>query len=113
MPETEKMILLAEALEIVERRLVDKTLSNEILPIRQALNQTVVEDQIARLDLPPFNKSAMDGYAIPVGDEREEYRVLETIPAGGIPSKPLVLGKCYFRDTWSGCSLKGVENEKE
>ncbi|MCK4752590.1 MAG: molybdopterin molybdotransferase MoeA [Planctomycetes bacterium] len=92
MSETKEMIALAEALEIVERQLAGTALPTEIIPARQALYLTIVENQIARLDLPPFNKSAMDGYAIPAGDEQEEYHVIETIPAGGIPCKKLTPG---------------------
>jgi molybdopterin molybdotransferase len=92
MPETKEMILLAEALEILERELAAASLPIETIPVRKALCRTVVEDQIACLDLPPFDKSAMDGYAVGARDERDEYRVLETIAAGDIPSKNLIAG---------------------
>ncbi len=94
MPETSEMILLTEALEIVERELAGIILPTETIPVRKALFRTIVEDQIAHLDLPPFNKSAMDGYAIGAGDEREEYRVIETIPAGDVPTRKLTPGTC-------------------
>ncbi len=92
MSEIREVISLTEALQIVEQKLAGITLSVETIPVRQALFRTIVENQIARLDLPPFNKSAMDGYAVPAGNEQEEYHVLETIPAGGIPSRPLTAG---------------------
>jgi len=59
MPETKEMILLSEALEIVERQLTGKTLPNEIIPIQQSPGRTVVENQVSGLDIPPFNKSAL------------------------------------------------------
>ena len=34
----------------------------------------------------------MDGYAVMSGDERDEYRVLEHIPAGNMPTKELEPG---------------------
>ncbi|MFH1615575.1 MAG: molybdopterin molybdotransferase MoeA [Planctomycetota bacterium] len=92
MPETGEMILLSDALKIVEERLVGITLPVENIPVHQALGKTVVENQIARLDLPPFNKSAMDGYAVLASDEREEYRIIETVPAGSTPGKQLTPG---------------------
>jgi molybdopterin molybdotransferase len=92
MSETEDMISLTKALGIVEQELTGITLPVETIPVRQALGRTVVENQTACLDLPPFDKSAMDGYAVLDGDEREEYHVLETIPAGRVPTKKLVAG---------------------
>jgi molybdopterin biosynthesis enzyme len=41
-------------------------------------------DLRSRLDLPPVDKSAMDGYAVLAGDDRAEYRLVETMPAGAI-----------------------------
>lgn len=86
------MIPLSQALEIVDHQLAGVTLATETLDVRQALGRTVVADQIARVDLPPFDKSAMDGYAIPAGDQQEQYRLLETVPAGSVPSLPLTPG---------------------
>jgi len=92
MSETKEMILLAEALDIVENHLKPVNLPTEVIPVRQANGRTVVEEQISVLDVPAFNKSAMDGYAVPLGDERRQYRVLETVPAGSVPTKQLTAG---------------------
>ena len=45
-----------------------------------ALNQFAAEDLAAQLSLPVFDNSAMDGYAIIVGEKR--YRVIGEQPAG-------------------------------
>ena len=92
MSEKEEMISLTKALEIVEQELAGITLPVETVSVRQALGRTVIEDQTAHLDLPPFDKSAMDGFAVPAGDELEEYTVIETVPAGGVPGKQLTPG---------------------
>ena len=94
MSETGEMILLNEAIDIVTRELTGITLPTEIIPVRQALGFTIVEDQLSALDLPPFNKSAMDGYAVLEGDKRQQYRFLETIPAGAVPTMQLTPGTC-------------------
>ena len=86
------MITLTEALDIVERKLSGITLSTEVVPVIQALGLVAVEDQAARIDVPPFNKSAMDGYAISGGDELDEYTVIEIVPAGAVPKKELTSG---------------------
>jgi molybdopterin molybdotransferase len=49
-------------------------------------------DQRSCLDLPPFDKAAMDGYAVLGGDHRASYRVLETVAAGTVPAQKLEPG---------------------
>jgi len=92
MSEKKEMILLTKALEIVEKELAGITLTVETVSVRQALGRTIAEDQTARLDLPPFDKSAMDGYAVLEGEQRQEYHLIEVVPAGKMPSKKLEPG---------------------
>ena len=58
-------------------------------PLREALDAVLAEDVSSPLDLPPWDNSAMDGYAVRSADVREgaELDVIETIPAGQFPSK--------------------------
>lgn len=86
------MIPLDEALAIVDDTLATVRLPAETLPVRDALGRTLLLDATSRLDLPPFNKSAMDGYAILADDERHEYRLLGTVAAGEVASVPLAPG---------------------
>lgn len=86
------MISLAEAFETMDRTLAGRTLPGIHVPVGQAVGRTLRADQISRLDLPPFNKSAMDGYAVLAGDDRREYRVLEVVPAGQLPTARLEPG---------------------
>ena len=92
MPEHAKMITLNEAFEIVDEALADIRMPTETVAIGQALGRTLMADQASLLDLPPFDKSAMDGYAIPVGDEGDEYRVIESVAAGEVPTRKLEPG---------------------
>ena len=92
MSELGKTIPLSEALEIIDRVLREVKLPVETVPVGQALGRTVVSDQVSRLELPPFNKSAMDGYAVMADDERDGYRLLEVAPAGAVPTKRLEPG---------------------
>jgi molybdopterin molybdotransferase len=68
-------------------------LPTERMKTASALMRRIVEDQYSPLNLPPFNRSAMDGFAIPPGGKASErYRVLETVPAGTLPTKSLAPG---------------------
>ncbi len=86
------MITLSEAMETLREAVVGTSLPAEVVPVREAMGRIIVEDQVSRLDLPPFDKSAMDGFAVPPGPSRQDYRILETVAAGETPSMPLKPG---------------------
>jgi molybdopterin molybdotransferase len=46
------------------------------------------------MDMPPFNKSAMDGFACRRADLGNELTIIETIPAGYVPQKVIGLNQC-------------------
>lgn len=84
-------ITLSAAFAVVDRLLADRTVPDADAPVRDAVGRTLAEDQASRLDLPPFDKSAMDGYALP-DDGSGPYRVLETVAAGNAPTALLSPG---------------------
>ena len=92
MNQFEPTISLEEALGIVDSTLTEVKPVGERAPVRSALGRVIVADQRSRLDLPPFDKAAMDGYAVLAGDVRDEYRILETVPAGYVGTQPLTPG---------------------
>jgi molybdopterin molybdotransferase len=61
------------------------------LPCSQAVGCVLAEDVAADLDLPPFDKSVVDGYAVRVGDLDlgDRLSLGEVITAGKVPSRPL------------------------
>ncbi len=86
------MIPLEEAFRRLDDALAGLRLPVESLPTRSALGRVLAEDQHSRLDLPPFDKSAMDGYAIPSGQERDRYQLVGTVAAGQVPPHRLAPG---------------------
>jgi molybdopterin molybdotransferase len=63
-----------------------------------ALGRVIAEDVFADRDYPPFNRSAMDGYAIKAEDLQNgirQFEILDTIYAGGTSKKELASGQCY------------------
>jgi len=54
----------------------------------------LAEDVFADADMPPFNKSAMDGYACRNVDLDKELSLIEIIPAGQSPKHTIGAGEC-------------------
>jgi len=67
---------------------------HERVDIRQAANRVLAEDVRSDMDIPPFNKSAMDGYACRRVDLASELTVVETIPAGYRPARAVGPAQC-------------------
>ncbi len=74
------------------------------VPVRRALldalGYVLAEDLDSPLDLPPWDNSAMDGFAVRAEDVRgateaepRELPVVDDVPAGGFPSRPLRSGE--------------------
>jgi molybdopterin molybdotransferase len=71
-----------------------RQLGSERIDFQDALNRILAEDVRSDMDIPPFNKSAMDGYACRRADLNNELTVVETIPAGYVPKKPVETNQC-------------------
>jgi len=86
------MISLEKACEQIELGTSSTALSTERIGVQEGLNRVVAVPQRSNLDLPPFNKSAMDGYAILADDAHQEYCLLETVAAGSVSQQKLRSG---------------------
>lgn len=86
------MILFEEALEIVRNHA--NILGETTLSISDSLGKVLAEDIHSDINMPPFNKSAMDGYACRVQDLGNHLEVLEVIPAGVEPTKVVGENQC-------------------
>lgn len=86
------MIQVEEAQNILEKIKVYPSV--ETVPVGKVLNRILGQDIVSKINMPPFDKSAMDGYAFNSGDTSEKYLVVEVIPAGTVPEKILKKGQC-------------------
>ena len=86
------MIELDQALKILQGVPGDFTV--QTVGLEDALGRVLAREILSPIDSPPFDKSAMDGFAVAAGDEREEYRILETVAAGGSPRREVGRGEC-------------------
>jgi molybdopterin molybdotransferase len=86
------IISLDEALRIVLNSA--RSLDSERVDLANALNRVLVEDVASDMDMPPFDKSRMDGYACRRADLAETLVVVGTIQAGAIPTKRIGPAQC-------------------
>lgn len=87
------MITLKTAIEFVNANFKAIT-QTEIIPLNQSIGRVLAENILSDIDMPPFNKSAMDGYACRREDLGLNLEIIETIPAGTMPQKTIKKGQC-------------------
>jgi molybdopterin molybdotransferase len=86
------MITREEAFDRLDRVLCGKRLPFEKVPLSASLGRVLAVDHLSRLEMPPFDKSAMDGYAVRADDERDQYRLIGTVAAGETFEHPIEPG---------------------
>jgi len=84
-------VTVEEALELIYTN--TQTKSIKILPIEEALGSILAQDIVATHNLPPFDNSAMDGYAVKVEDSGKNVKVEQTIFAGDDCRSELLSGE--------------------
>lgn len=91
------MIKVEKALEIVLSSI--QTLPPERVKLLSSLDRVLVEDIYSNLDLPPFDNSAMDGYALIASETKRAslsnpkiLDILEDLPAGQTTTKEIKRG---------------------
>lgn len=92
--ENNLMLKYEDAFDIVMNSISGKPLGTERVEIDCSLNRILAEDIVADRDNPPFNKSAMDGFACRREDLDNELTVIETISAGIEPKKVVGINLC-------------------
>jgi molybdopterin molybdotransferase len=73
-------LAIGDALDLVLSRV--RPLAGETVPIGAAAGRVLAEPAAALVDLPPFDSSAMDGYAVRAGDAPGQLRVVGHSAAG-------------------------------
>ena len=85
------MITFSRALEIVKENAL--TPNSEIILTERSPGRVLATNISADRDMPPFNKSAVDGFACKK-EELEVLAIIETIPAGCKPVSVVGEGEC-------------------
>lgn len=90
------MISFDEAIAMISA--IAAPFETESIGLEEANGRILAEDILADRDYPPFNRAAMDGYAIMESDWRKglrTYSIIDTIFTGQAPKHPLISGACY------------------
>ncbi len=90
---TQPMIPEAEAFARLDRALAGRRLPAERVGLAEARGRVLAAEARSVIDLPSFDKSAMDGYAIQADDLRDSYEVVGTVAAGDAPDVPIAPGQ--------------------
>ncbi len=86
------MIPVADALREILSRV--RQLDAEPVPLTSALNRVLREPALTDLDSPPFNASAMDGYALRHTEAAMTLRIIGASQAGAAFAGPVGSGEC-------------------
>jgi len=86
------MIAFEKAVEIVRANAA--VLQSESVPLEECLHRVLRQDVLSDVDMPPFDKAAMDGYACRRQDVGDVLDVIEVIPAGKRPQRRLGSRQC-------------------
>ena len=102
-----KQFLEIREKEVVIKMIVDfreklaKTIAAESEKVAEALGRIVSSDIFSALDIPPFDRSTMDGYAVVASDtfysdenNPSSLIITDYIPAGELPSQQVEKGYC-------------------
>jgi molybdenum cofactor synthesis domain-containing protein len=92
-PLDEALALILDAATLIQR--------TERIELRSASGRVVAVAPQAALDVPPFDRAAMDGYAVRAEDtfgagkfDPRVLRCIEKVYTGQVPEKPVAAGEC-------------------
>jgi putative molybdopterin biosynthesis protein len=63
-----KLLTFDEAKALIQQTLQPKPLGTQEIPLLDAHNRVLAQDAVSSLDIPPFNRSTVDGYAVKAED---------------------------------------------
>lgn len=109
------MVTFEEAFEIVMSSVFET--DTESIPFTDSDGRILAEDVISDIFMPPFNRSAVDGYACHKIDLQNELEPIEVIAAGKVPVKSVGENQCSKVMTGAivpdGCDIIFMVEESE
>ena len=71
------MIPVSKAINIIDREI--KPLAVELIALEKAVGRVLAENIVADTDMPPFDRSQMDGFAVRSADVRQVPATLKLV----------------------------------
>jgi len=103
----QKLTPIDEALRTFQDSVQIKKLRAERVPVYSALNRVLAEDIVAEEDLPRFNRSAVDGYAVRAEDT---FEASQFKPETLLITNDREIGSRQTRPVWTGNPIpKGAD----
>jgi len=90
----ETQVLIDNAIELI-LNCINRKCDLESLSIYNCYKRILAEDIISKVDIPPFNKAAMDGFAYSSKDLSDVFKIIGTIPAGCFINTSPLPGECF------------------
>ncbi|MEE4258384.1 MAG: gephyrin-like molybdotransferase Glp [Bacteroidales bacterium] len=87
------MIKFEEAFDLVQEA-ANFTYPSEKIDFIDSLDRILAEDLYSDMHMPPFDKSAMDGFACRKVDLKNSLEIIEVLPAGKVPEKEIGPNQC-------------------
>lgn len=81
------MINVEKALQILDKNSIE--LPSESKDVRDSLHHVLMDNIISPVNLPAFNQSAMDGFAVNYDPKITTYKIVGEVPAGS-PANPIL-----------------------
>ncbi len=103
----QKLTSIDDAISIFLERLKQKRLEPEQVQVHMSLGRVTAEDVVADNDLPPFDRSAVDGYAVRAQDT---FEASQFSPKTLRVTRDKKIGEKEAREIWTGNPLpNGVD----
>jgi molybdopterin molybdotransferase len=77
------MLNYHDAYKLILNEISKLRLQFEDIPLIQSTGRYLAEDIVSDIDMPPFDNSAMDGYAIKFNENKKSWRIIGEVSAGG------------------------------
>lgn len=94
------LISLEEAKELVDEN-IEAVAASEVVPLSQTLHRVLAEEIVSPLAIPPYDRAAMDGYAVKAEDtfgaekfDPVELECIGNVHAGEVPESGVENCKC-------------------
>ncbi len=94
-------VSVEKALDLIYANITQKT--SLLLPIEETLGLVLAQSVVARYNLPPFDNSAMDGFAITMNHLSQSVEIQDTIFAGD--NKDITLDKSFCVKIMTGAPI--------